>query len=231
MLSEASAREYHMTGAFIRGPSAGLFAALCLWIGVATAHPAVIVTVDVESTENLPLPQQVDMVCAGGVRCGLLQIARMLEEHKLAGTFFLDVYEYKAWGEPTLRSIAQQLQNRGHDVALHTHPQWAYDPHRPYMYDYTLDEQTRIVAEVERRLSVVEELESVVFANLQRATRLHQSILQKAFTGELAGESSNNRKPREYEPRYRRNRKVVQRTSTMASGCCTPTFPNGRRDA
>lgn len=46
-------------------------------------------------------------------------------------------------------------------------------------------EQTRIVAEVERRLSVVEELESVVSANLQRATRLRQSILQKAFTGEL----------------------------------------------
>ena len=46
-----------------------------------------------------------------------------------------------------------------------------------------LAEQTRIVAEVERRLSVVEELESVVSANLQRATRLRQSILQKAFTG------------------------------------------------
>jgi type I restriction enzyme S subunit len=48
-----------------------------------------------------------------------------------------------------------------------------------------LAEQTRIVAEVERRLSVVEELESLVSANLQRATRLRQSILQKAFTGEL----------------------------------------------
>ena len=48
-----------------------------------------------------------------------------------------------------------------------------------------LAEQTRIVAEVERRLSVVEELESVVTANLQRATRLRQSILQRAFTGKL----------------------------------------------
>lgn len=48
-----------------------------------------------------------------------------------------------------------------------------------------LAEQTRILAEVERRLSVVEELESVVSANLQRATRLRQSILQKAFTGQL----------------------------------------------
>jgi type I restriction enzyme S subunit len=48
-----------------------------------------------------------------------------------------------------------------------------------------LAEQTRIVAEVERRLSVVEELEEVVFANLQRGIRLRQSILQRAFNGEL----------------------------------------------
>jgi type I restriction enzyme S subunit len=46
-------------------------------------------------------------------------------------------------------------------------------------------EQKRIVEEVERRLSVVEELESLVTTNLQRATRLRQSILQKAFEGEL----------------------------------------------
>jgi type I restriction enzyme S subunit len=41
------------------------------------------------------------------------------------------------------------------------------------------------LAEVERRLSVVEELEAVVAANLQRATRLRQSILHKALTEEL----------------------------------------------
>jgi type I restriction enzyme S subunit len=48
-----------------------------------------------------------------------------------------------------------------------------------------LAEQTRIVAEVERRLSVVEELETAVKTNLQRATRLRQSILQQAFRGAL----------------------------------------------
>lgn len=48
-----------------------------------------------------------------------------------------------------------------------------------------LAEQARIVAEVERRLSVVEELEAVVTTNLQRATRLRQSIFKKAFTGDL----------------------------------------------
>jgi len=48
-----------------------------------------------------------------------------------------------------------------------------------------LAEQERIVAEVERRLSVVEELSALVTANLQRATRLRQSILQRAFEGKL----------------------------------------------
>jgi type I restriction enzyme S subunit len=48
-----------------------------------------------------------------------------------------------------------------------------------------LAEQERIVAEVERRLSVVSELETVVEGNLKRATRLRQAILQKAFSGEL----------------------------------------------
>lgn len=42
-------------------------------------------------------------------------------------------------------------------------------------------EQTRIVAEVERRLSVVQEIEAAVAANLRRADRLRQAVLQRAF--------------------------------------------------
>jgi restriction endonuclease S subunit len=55
-----------------------------------------------------------------------------------------------------------------------------------------LAEQTRIVAEVERRLSVLEELELAVFANLLRATRLRQSILQRAFTGNLVPQNPDD---------------------------------------
>jgi type I restriction enzyme S subunit len=48
-----------------------------------------------------------------------------------------------------------------------------------------LVEQRRIVAEVERRLSVIEESEATVTANLKRAERLRQSILHSAFAGKL----------------------------------------------
>src|SRR4051812_16134318 len=40
-----------------------------------------------------------------------------------------------------------------------------------------------LLAEVERRLSVMEELESVVSASLRPTTRLRQLILKKAFRG------------------------------------------------
>jgi type I restriction enzyme, S subunit len=49
-----------------------------------------------------------------------------------------------------------------------------------------LAEQHQIVAEVERRLSMVEELEKEVTTNLQRAERLRQSVLQSAFSGQLS---------------------------------------------
>ena len=48
-----------------------------------------------------------------------------------------------------------------------------------------LAEQRRIVAEVERRLSVAQQAEAAVAASLARAERLRQSILKQAFSGRL----------------------------------------------
>lgn len=48
-----------------------------------------------------------------------------------------------------------------------------------------LKEHQEIVAEVERRLSVIDELEATVEANLTRADHLRQAVLQRAFSGVL----------------------------------------------
>lgn len=53
-------------------------------------------------------------------------------------------------------------------------------------------EQLYIVAEVERRLSVIEELEATVEANLTRADRLRQAILSQAFSGRLLGQGTKH---------------------------------------
>ena len=55
-----------------------------------------------------------------------------------------------------------------------------------------LAEQRRIVAEVERRLSVARQAEAAVEASLARAERLRQSILKQAFSGRLVPQDPND---------------------------------------
>jgi type I restriction enzyme S subunit len=55
-----------------------------------------------------------------------------------------------------------------------------------------LAEQHQIVAEVERRLSIVTGAEAQVDANLRRADRLRQSILKQAFSGQLVPQGPND---------------------------------------
>ena len=55
-----------------------------------------------------------------------------------------------------------------------------------------LVEQHRIAAEVERRLSVVVELEATVAVNLARAGRLRQAVLKRAFEGRLVAQGASD---------------------------------------
>jgi type I restriction enzyme S subunit len=88
-----------------------------------------------------------------------------------------------------------------------------------------LAEQKRIVEEVERRLSVVEELEAVVSSNLQRATRLRQSILQKAFSGNLVAQQtvSHGEKP-QLKPLRRHFARAVLSAEIVGQLHSEPTF-------
>lgn len=133
--------------------TAALASFLLVGSNEALGETQVVFTVDVESNQFFPLPQQIGAVCMDGSACGLMEIVRMLDERGLAGTFFLNVYEHRSWGEAAMRDIAARLQAAGQDVALHTHPQWAYDPLRPGMHQYSPDEQTSIIEEGVRLLT------------------------------------------------------------------------------
>jgi type I restriction enzyme S subunit len=70
-------------------------------------------------------------------------------------------------------------------------------------------EQSEIVAEVERRLSIVDELEGQVEVNLKRAGRLRQSILKRAFANQLVPQDPNDEPAAKLLERIRAERNVL----------------------
>lgn len=66
----------------------------------------------------------------------------------------------------------------------------------------TLEEQHQIVQEIEKRLSVCDSLEVAITDSLSKAEALRQSILKKAFAGELLTEDelAACRKEKDWEP-------------------------------
>ena len=81
-----------------------------------------------------------------------------------------------------------------------------------------LAEQHRIVAEVERRLSVVRQAEATVEASLARAERLRQSILKQAFSGRLVLQDPDDEPASALLERIRAERKAEVQASASGKG-------------
>ncbi|MBW2655837.1 MAG: hypothetical protein JRC91_13210, partial [Deltaproteobacteria bacterium] len=60
-------------------------------------------------------------------------------------------------------------------------------------------EQKAIVDEIEKSLSIAEDIEFAIKQNMQRADRLRQSILKKAFSGKLVPQEKNSESNLKYK--------------------------------
>jgi len=209
--------------------------------------PLVIFTVDVETTSyggvNVPMPEQFEALCDGGVPCGIKYMSGALMERGYPATFFLDVYEHKVYGNGPIRGIARWLEAEGHDVELHTHPQWAYDRGRRLMYDYTLDEQKRIVADgkglledwisrpvVAHRAGAYGADENTLVALVENGIYLDSSLFFGSHLSRLAGLRLKRTALSKYGPLYEVPVTVfLRRESSPVLSGALPDFPRIRK--
>lgn len=125
---------------------------------IYAATTYVTITIDAETVENqsvgnFTLLEQFN-AHIGAQNVGLNAMMDICEQNGFKATFFFDVYEYKRYGEEALRKIVQDIQTKGHDIQLHTHPAWAYDKKRQLLNQYSLEEQQEIIREGKKILEL-----------------------------------------------------------------------------
>lgn len=111
--------------------------------GSAVKRPDLILTTDTELS-NFPQGQGL-WGRLGSEAWGLERLLDEFEALSARGTFFLDVYGQREEDVAQQRRAAEMIIARGHDLQLHTHPGPAFDPARPMLRDYSLNEQTQII--------------------------------------------------------------------------------------
>lgn len=117
---------------------------------------SVLITVDAEgpspNAKRSPhygrflLPDQLDAE-AKEVKFGISKMMDIADKYNFKISFFLDVTEEKIFGEKVMQKIASFILAKGHDIQLHIDSLYLIDPQRPYLNQYSLEEQKAIVLE------------------------------------------------------------------------------------
>lgn len=129
---------------------------------------------------------------------GLPYQIEQLNQHGLKATYFLEPLFADRAGNQHLVDIVNLIQRNGQEVQLHLHTEWLSEIHDPtipsrfkqYMHNFTLDEQTALIAKGVRSLQTVGVQKVCAFRAGSYGANL--DTLRAAFRNGLVFDSSYN---------------------------------------
>jgi len=108
----------------------------------------IFITVDTEASMYRGRPLPISKMIYGDVNSeyyGISKIMDILDDYSLKATFFVSVLEYLYFGEKEIEKVCKTIDERGHDVQLHIHPQWKVK--KKFLWECDLETQIRLIKE------------------------------------------------------------------------------------
>ena len=114
----------------------------------------VVMTIDVENpqtdyrkgrvTNNLVNP------LIGDEPYGVLKLAKIFDDYAVKGVFFVTTSEKNIFDEGFYKSLCIDLHSRGHEIGIHSHPEWMTKDDRIHMWQFSYEEQLSMLREMKQ---------------------------------------------------------------------------------
>lgn len=106
-----------------------------------------IFTVDVEGHVGTdPVEHLIYGKTRDGKLCGIDMLMDVLDQHHMKGLFFVDIAEAWDYGEDKIAKVLKHIEERGHDIGVHIHPDHMADKKKLFLSEYSRDEQYEIIS-------------------------------------------------------------------------------------
>ena len=117
----------------------------------------VIITVDAENPQTdyrngLVIENLIDPVIENQ-NYGVSKLATIFEKYSAKGVFFMNTSEKNIFNESSYRNICSSLSKRGHEIAIHSHPEWVVNDSRVHMWELNFKEQLSVLNEMKEDIT------------------------------------------------------------------------------
>ena len=107
----------------------------------------ILLTVDTEGPRgDDPIKYQI-WGYVNGVCYGIPKIIELCDKYCVRALFFVDIAEAFDYGYIEIANVIKYIKEKGHDVGVHIHPHHIAGESRQFLYEYTKEEQRRIITD------------------------------------------------------------------------------------
>lgn len=107
----------------------------------------ILVSIDTEGPDGkYPVEHLIYGQASDGKEYGINYLMDIFDEYHIKALFFVDIAEAWNYGTDKIRKVLLDIEQRGHDVGVHIHPDHMADKNRKYLWQYSYEEQNRIIS-------------------------------------------------------------------------------------